>query len=216
MIIRTDPWTGKVTNMTDKEIKQEIMELTGYSINEYQRAYDRLRNRVRNYETITGANKGAIRVNELMLRIARREAAGEELTAQQQAITELTSASTATFRKNYELNRVSQAQEAIARTGVLGTYGGLISKSATTQKALDDYLNEVIAREPLRDERGRVVKDEQGNVVMVDVLRSSRVTAEELDKFLRRQAADLHRRQQTEIESNRGFYSRKRMKPGTD
>lgn len=216
MIIRTDPWTGAIKNMTDKEIKAEIMELKGYTTAEYQKAYDRLRNRVRNYETITGAKKGNIKVNELMLRIARREATGEQLTPQQQAITELTSASPATFRKSYELNKVSQAQEAIARTGVLGTYGGLINKSATTKKALDDYLNEVIAREPMRDNGGRVVYDDNGNVIMVDVLRSARVTAEELDKFLRRQAADLHRRQQAEIENNKSFYSRKRMKPGTD
>ena len=216
MITKIDQQTGEIIVLTDSEIKAEIMQLQGFTDNkQYQKEYDKLRNRVRNYQTLTGSRKN-LRVNEIMLRIARRTSQGQKLTPEQEAITKTTSAGTAAFRRQFELNKVSQRQQAIARSGVLGAFSGLIEKSPTTRNNLNNWLDEVIGTEIAKDDKGRTIYDDDGDVVTIEVLRSARVTAKELQDFLALQAKDLHRRQKAEMSSNRRFYEGHSMKPGTD
>lgn len=62
--------TGEVWN--DRKIKSEIMKLMGLDpesaadTKKYQREYDKLRNKIRNYERITGQDTKSIKVNEYM------------------------------------------------------------------------------------------------------------------------------------------------------
>lgn len=224
MIYHTDPKTGTLKPMSNAEIKREIMQIYGFSTTQqYQKAYDQLRNRVRNYETIIGA-KTPLKVNEVMLRMQRRLDRGEALTAEQQSIARISSSSPATFKKQYEAGRTTIAQERIAREGLVGedflsntgAFAGLLQKSAITRNAYTAWLNEVVGHEILRDEQGRIVYDEKGMPMQVEILRSARVTAKEINAFLSNQAKDLHARQKRTIESNRAFYSGHRAKPDTD
>ena len=64
--------TGEVLN--DRQIKRAIMEANGWTSEEYQKRYDVLRNRVRNYEQVTGQSLGGkIRVNELLYQTTKAQ-----------------------------------------------------------------------------------------------------------------------------------------------
>lgn len=60
--------------LTNKERAAEIRRLTGWTQAEYNRRYDVLRNRARNYEAATGAERGSINVGDLLYRDARSRA----------------------------------------------------------------------------------------------------------------------------------------------
>lgn len=221
MIYGTDPKTGVIRPLTAKEIKAEIMYLNNFSTTqEYQRAYDSLRNRVRNYETLTGVK--TINVNEVMLRIARRNFEGRPLTAEQQTITNISSASPSTFRKNYLSGRISVKQEETAKLGLIGNemqsgvFSALIEKSATTKANLNRWLNEVVGSRVATDDFGRPLKDKNGNLIRIDILRSSVVTSKDLYKFLAKQAKELHARQEQEYRANKAYYDSRRRYPGSD
>lgn len=63
-----NPRTGK--RLTDRQIKSQIQELTGWSTSEYQKKYDIIRNRLRNYQKVTGTHKEE-RVNEFIYKVER-------------------------------------------------------------------------------------------------------------------------------------------------
>lgn len=56
---------GKNKTLSAKEIKARTMKATGWTSEQYQREYDKLRNKVRNYERAVGESK-KIAVNELL------------------------------------------------------------------------------------------------------------------------------------------------------
>lgn len=56
---------GKNKTLTAKEIKERTLKATGWTSEQYQREYDKLRNKVRNYERAVGESK-KIAVNELL------------------------------------------------------------------------------------------------------------------------------------------------------
>lgn len=63
---------GGVT-LTARQQKRYVQELTGWSTEQYNKEYDKLRNRVRAYERATGAPKGRYNVADLLARNARGE-----------------------------------------------------------------------------------------------------------------------------------------------
>ena len=89
-------------SLTASEQKTKVKQWTGWSDREYERQYDRLRLRVRNYERATGQSKGSINVADLLARHERnayyervygaREGSSESTTWK--AIQKTTSAST--------------------------------------------------------------------------------------------------------------------------
>lgn len=60
--------------LTNRERAAEIRRLTGWTKEEYNRRYDVLRNRARNYEAATGAERGSINVGDLLYRDVRSRA----------------------------------------------------------------------------------------------------------------------------------------------
>lgn len=56
--------TGEV--ITPKQAKAYVMAARGWTTEQYNKEYDKLRNKARNYETATGKPRGEIRVNELL------------------------------------------------------------------------------------------------------------------------------------------------------
>lgn len=60
--------------LTNRERAAEIRRLTGWTKEEYNRRYDVLRNRARNYEKATGAERGSINVGDLLYRDVRSRA----------------------------------------------------------------------------------------------------------------------------------------------
>lgn len=60
--------------LTNRERAAEIRRLTGWTQAEYNRRYDVLRNRARNYEAATGAERGSINVGDLLYRDVRSRA----------------------------------------------------------------------------------------------------------------------------------------------
>ena len=59
--------------LTPREQKAKVLGWTGWSPKEYERQYDRLRNRVRNFERANGLEKGSINAADLLARHAREE-----------------------------------------------------------------------------------------------------------------------------------------------
>lgn len=62
--------TGEI--LTPKMVKAEIQAIKGWTTQQYQREYDKFRNKVRNYETITG-QKGKYNVQELLYERTRAQ-----------------------------------------------------------------------------------------------------------------------------------------------
>lgn len=218
-IKRVDMETGEIISLSDRDIKAEVQELTGWDTAQYQREYDKFRNRLRNYEKAIGVRTGR-RANEEFLRIQRKQYSGEELTAEQKAITQFTTAGTRQFLESVQRNRISSKQRANAFYGLTGErvlspdsvssfsggkFAGLVQKSETTRTNLLNYLNEVVRVEEVK---------ENGQLIENPIYRYQVATPADINKFLGRQAKELHQRQRREIEANRAYYSNGR-KPGS-
>lgn len=213
-IYRSNQITGELEQLTDRQIKKEIQDLTGWDTKQYQKEYDKFRNRIRNYEAVIGSVLK--RPNEEFLRIIRKQETGWELNARQQGILSFTTSGTNTFKKQLQSGKVNYRLNEIATNAVIGEFKGLLEKSQITRTAYENWLDEVIGQEPLKDNKGRIIKDLTNKPIMVDILRSSRVTPQEINKFLSGQAKDLHRRQAAELASNEAYYKTHKRKANTD
>lgn len=63
--------TGEV--LTPKKVKAEIQAIKGWTTQQYQREYDKFRNKVRNYETLSGVEKGKYKVQDLFYEKTKAE-----------------------------------------------------------------------------------------------------------------------------------------------
>lgn len=65
--------------LSKKEIKARTLAVTGWTTEQYNKEYDKLRNRVRNYERATGKQRGTYAVNELLYKeqAAKKKYGGE-------------------------------------------------------------------------------------------------------------------------------------------
>lgn len=103
--------------LTKRERKAETMKLSGWDEKTYNRKYDVLRNRTRNYEKATGVEPGSIDVGDLLYRNQRRVAMskryGEEYkpTALYAAISATPAGSTGRQISQRGIQRVKAAEE---------------------------------------------------------------------------------------------------------
>lgn len=126
--------------LSARERKAQTMEWTGWSSEQYQREYDRLRNRARNYERVTGAAR--IDVADVLAREARRRyyterGADIQPTALYRAIMSAPSSSTGRPVSNVAKRRIDESREMQARA----EFRGVIEKS----KYKDRIAKEVAA-----------------------------------------------------------------------
>lgn len=121
--------TGRT--LTARQVRQEIMRMRGWTSKEYERNYDRLRNRARNYEQITGAR--VENVAELLYNATVAEQRGYKSgyapLRQYRAVMATTSASTGAFARQVAAGRVSERQSTTQRELLLNEYAGLISQN---------------------------------------------------------------------------------------
>lgn len=116
--------------LSAREQKKKVMQWRGWDSKTYQREYDRLRNRVRNYERATGMERGSINAADLLARESRRQfysarGADSAPTNLYQAIQATTSASTGAPMSQGTISKINeQAIAAYERQ-----YHGLIERS---------------------------------------------------------------------------------------
>lgn len=206
-VYKTDLETGEIIRLTDKEIKAEVQALTGWNTAQYQKEYDKLRNKLRNYEAVIGQNKPRA-VNEELYNIVQRQST-VGLTERQQAILNFTSASTKQFREKAIKETIAPRLEDIAIQSLKKSFEGLIYKSDTVLVEYNLWLNEVVDVQ--------TIKLSNGDVVTRSITRKEKgFTALELNAFLNMQAKDLHRRQREEYYANKAYYDNNDSYPGSD
>lgn len=190
---------GNYIQLSDKEIKKFIKDFTNLDNEGYQKLYDNLRNRLRNYQMITGATS-KIRVNELLYRALTRVKNGQEFTAQQMAIFNTTSQSTGTTRRQLESGTLNPLQKRLALEGIVNEFNNLIQKAPTVKKNYSEWLAEIVNIEPIADpETGEII--EQRIITRGDI-----VTPSEVREFLTKEAEAMHLRQQTLYDANKKAY----------
>lgn len=201
-ILREDG-NGELRRLTNAEIKNQIQQYTGWSDLEYQREYAKFRNRLRNYEETIGQQR-ATPANEQLYRILQQRAETGTISGRNQAILNFSSASTRHFRERVKQGYITQVQQNLAIESLVNaSFAGLLEKSETTRREFDKWLNEVVEVKTERDPK-------TGDLIRIEVLRSSKVTAAEINKFLRQQAKDLHARQAREYRANKARYASRR------
>ena len=197
-VYRTDN-AGNYIQLSDKEIKKFIQDFTNLDNRGYQKLYDNLRNRLRNYQMITESTS-KIRVNELLYRALTRVKNGQEFTAQQMAIFTTTSQSTGTTRRQLESGTLNPSQKRLALEGIVNEFNNLIQKVPTIKKNYSEWLAEIVNIEPIADpETGEIIK--QRIITRVDI-----VTPSEVREFLSKEAEAMHLRQQTLYNANKKAY----------
>lgn len=114
--------------LTAREIKKRVMTATGWTSEQYQKQYDILRNKTRNYEQVTGS-KTKIKVNELLYQQTHAQKRyGETYKPSRlvRAIMATPSASTGTVQRK----GVSTATTERLEREILGEFRGFTSRSA--------------------------------------------------------------------------------------
>lgn len=133
--------TVKKQRLTARQQKAYVQKITGWSTSEYNKQYDRLRNRTRNYERAAGLPKGSINVADLLANNERSKAMAGRYketyrpTYQYQAIQKVTSASTGAKLTQAQLRAGEQA----AFEAINNRYRGAIEKNKLVQDALRSY-----------------------------------------------------------------------------
>lgn len=137
--------------LTAREIKRRVMAATGWTSEQYQKQYDILRNKTRNYETATGG-KTKIKVNELLYQqtaAQKRYGASYKPSRLTRAIMATPSASTGTVQRK----GVSRATEQRIEREILGEFGQFTRKSAEGRKIAELYQKAKSGRLPAEIER---------------------------------------------------------------
>lgn len=133
--------------LSAREQKAQTMAWTGWSPEQYQREYDRLRNRARNYERSTGAAR--INVADVLAREARRKyyaARGADVkqSALYSAIMSAPSSSTGRPLSNAAKHRIDAARGEQARV----EFRGVIEKSKYKDRIAEEVAARVAAGTP--------------------------------------------------------------------
>lgn len=137
--------------LTAREIKKRVMTATGWTSEQYQKQYDILRNKTRNYEKVTGS-KTKIKVNELLYQQTHAQKRyGETYKPSRlvRAIMATPSASTGTVQRK----GVSTATTERLEREILGEFRGFTSRSAEGRKIEELYKKAKSGRLPAEMER---------------------------------------------------------------
>lgn len=157
--------------LTAREQKAQVMKWTGWTAKQYEREYDKLRNRTRNYEKAAGYKKGSINVADLLARDARaryyRPRYGETYkpTTLYAAISRTTSQSSGKQLTGKAFQR--------AQRGAFGSigkgYSSLIKNSPFVRNAIQEYA---------RKNKGKAITPQE----LENVIKSARDLARTSDK----------------------------------
>lgn len=137
--------------LSAREIKKRVMTATGWTNEQYQKQYDILRNKTRNYEQVTGS-KTKIKVNELLYQQTHAQKRyGETYKPSRlvRAIMATPSASTGTVQRK----GVSTATTERLEREILGEFRGFTSRSAEGRKIEELYKKAKSGRLPAEMER---------------------------------------------------------------
>lgn len=124
--------------LTARQQKQQVLKWTGWTAKQYEKEYDKLRNRVRNYERANGLERGSIDAADLLAREARtrhyapRYGEVPQSTTLYEAVIKTTSQSTG---QRLTVSGRIKSQEA-AILGIEKRYHGLLSKSEMVKQAV--------------------------------------------------------------------------------
>ena len=198
--------------LTAREIKASVMAARGWTSEQYQKQYDILRNKTRNYEKLTGQPAGSIKVNELLYtqtKAQKRYGANYRPSKQLEAIQATPSASTGKFSAATASRAVISKQERILKSQVLGftsrsTEGAEILRAYERQKS--GYYDAEIER--LADEFAEAI--DAGEVDLAGQLRQEMrdLTAEQ--RNAPRTLAELRQQLDSAAKSLRQYQKNKR------
>lgn len=137
--------------LTAREIKKRVMTATGWTSEQYQKQYDILRNKTRNYETATGS-KTKIKVNELLYQqthAQKKYGATYKPSRLVRAIMATPSASTGAVQRK----GVSKTTERRLEREILGEFGEFTRKSAEGRRIAELYKDAKSGRLEAKIER---------------------------------------------------------------
>lgn len=124
--------------LTNRERKAETMKLSGWDEKTYKRKYDVLRNRARNYEAATGAERGSINVGDLLYRDVRSRAMAQRYGEQYrpsglyEAVSAATASSTGRRISKAGIARVSMAEQSRG----IRQFSGILYNSKYSERLL--------------------------------------------------------------------------------
>lgn len=123
--------TGEI--LTPKQVKAEIQAIKGWTTAQYQREYDKFRNKVRNYETLSGVEKGKYKVQDLFYektKAEKRYGANYRPSNLLAAINRTSSSSPGRVKRiGEELTGISQKAQARELESIKTSFAELIKKN---------------------------------------------------------------------------------------
>lgn len=112
-----------------QSLKQRTMKLTGWTSSQYDKEYDKLRNKTRTYEKAIGSSRKR-NVSQILYYTQKAQRAGQRISAERQAILSAPSASSGKPVSSRALARIQQQE--------FKRYEGLIENNPAFQKISDD------------------------------------------------------------------------------
>ena len=193
--------------LSAREIKKRTMAATGWTSEQYQKQYDILRNKTRNYERATGS-KTQIKVNELLYQqthAQKRYGAGYKPSRLVRAIMATPSASTGTVQRK----GVSKATEERLEREILGEFSQFAQRSTEGRRIVELYRKAKSGRLDIEIERKREEYEEAMEAGKYDLAEQLRNEIREL-QGAPRNIADLKRQLASAAKSLREYQKNKR------
>lgn len=122
--------------LTPREQKAYVMRVAGWTTQQYNKEYDKLRNRARNYERANGLAKGSINVADMLARSQSRVAYGDKQTTLYRAVSATTSSSTGARLTARQIQRA----QANAEKYISDRYGNVLAKSNLVSASYEAFL----------------------------------------------------------------------------
>lgn len=222
-IVRYDPKTGDYKELSDKQIKEYIMQSLGLDINdpddnkEYRRQYDVIRKRVKNYNTLVSSTK-PVKANEVFYRIQQRKLAGKELTLQQENILSTSSINTGTYAKRLEAN--PDYYKNAGQMALEKEFSGLLTQYTDGRNKYQDWLNEVVKKQRVDLKTGEILTLQQikesklkanKDYVVEEITRQQKVTVKQIKTKLIEIANELHAAQAKAKAANKKVYDKRQF-----
>lgn len=162
MALRKRLSQNQYRQLTDKEIKKEIMLILGLNPNDrednrkYKRIYDVYRLRVKNYLNQQNLSSIDIRANESLLRTLRRQINNIELTAEQKNILSTPARNTTSYKNLIQSKKI----EDIRIKNIENLFYNFIHSGSREVLYYDKFYNKIYF-----DENGEVAKNITSNFI---------------------------------------------------
>lgn len=219
-IYKFDSRTRKKRQLTDREIKKEIMLNLGLdpsnSIDqrEYRRRYDIIRKRVKNYNNLTNT-ADPVSANEVFLRITRRQNEGEALTAEQQNIL-----ATPAINTNVYARRITNNQDEAnnqARQAYEKIFANLLNSYRKGRADYEDFLNQNTIYRYINKSTGEILTFNtpqnlpESEFIIEKIIN---ITGREAEAKLKEIARTAHAIQNKVYNANKAYYGYNRRRAG--